>query len=63
MALLLDVTDETAIGRAIETVAAQTQGQRHGLVNNAGVGLGGLLERWLQAQSRRVGSRHLGEAK
>ena len=42
--LLLDVTDESAIERAVETVAAQAQGQLHGLVNNAGVGLGGPLE-------------------
>lgn len=42
--VLLDVTDESAIERAVETVAAQTQGQLHGLVNNAGLGLGGPLE-------------------
>jgi short-subunit dehydrogenase len=42
--VLLDVTDESAIARAVETVAARTQGQLHGLVNNAGVGLGGPLE-------------------
>ena len=35
--VLLDVTDEAAIGRAVETIAAQTEGQLHGLVNNAGV--------------------------
>jgi NAD(P)-dependent dehydrogenase (short-subunit alcohol dehydrogenase family) len=42
--VLLDVTDEAAIRRAVETIGAQTQGQLHGLVNNAGVGLGGPLE-------------------
>ena len=42
--VLLDVTDESAIERAVETVAAHARAQLHGLVNNAGVGLGGPLE-------------------
>ena len=42
--VLLEVTDESAIGRAVEAVAARAQGQLHGLVNNAGLGLGGPLE-------------------
>jgi len=42
--VLLDVTDETSIAAAAEAVAAATGGQLHGLVNNAGVALGGPLE-------------------
>ena len=42
--VLLDVTDATSIEQAVEVIAAQTQGELHGLVNNAGVGLGGPLE-------------------
>jgi len=42
--VLLDVTDETSIAAAAETVAAATGGKLHGLVNNAGVALGGPLE-------------------
>jgi len=40
----LDVTDESSIARAVETVTAQTNGELFALVNNAGVGLGGPLE-------------------
>ncbi len=42
--LLLDVTDESSLARAVETVTAQTNGHLYGLVNNAGLGLGGPLE-------------------
>ena len=42
--LFLDVTDESSIVQAVETVTAQTDGELYGLVNNAGVGLGGPLE-------------------
>ena len=42
--VLLDVTDDSSIARAVETVAKLASGRLHGLVNNAGVGLGGPLE-------------------
>ncbi len=42
--VLLDVTDASSIARAVETVTAQTNGELFGLVNNAGIGLGGPLE-------------------
>ena len=42
--VMLDVTDEGSITRALGTVAAQTDAELYGLVNNAGVGLGGPLE-------------------
>ncbi len=42
--VLLDVTDGFSIARAVEAVAAQTDSELYGLVNNAGVGLGGPLE-------------------
>lgn len=42
--ITLDVTDRSSIARAVETVTASTNGELYGLVNNAGVGLGGPLE-------------------
>lgn len=42
--IMLDVTDEASIVEATRTVSAQTSGKLHGLINNAGVGLGGPLE-------------------
>lgn len=42
--VLLDVTDGSSIARAVKTVAAETGAGLYGLVNNAGVGLGGPLE-------------------
>ena len=42
--VILDVTDESSIARAAETVTTQANGRLQGLVNNAGVGLGGPLE-------------------
>ena len=42
--VLLDVTDDSSIARAVETVAKLANGRLYGLVNNAGVGLGGPLE-------------------
>jgi NAD(P)-dependent dehydrogenase (short-subunit alcohol dehydrogenase family) len=38
------VTDADSIRRAVETVAEKTDSELHGLVNNAGIGLGGPLE-------------------
>jgi NAD(P)-dependent dehydrogenase (short-subunit alcohol dehydrogenase family) len=42
--VLLDVTCKDSIARAAESVAKRTGGELYGLVNNAGVGLGGPLE-------------------
>jgi NAD(P)-dependent dehydrogenase (short-subunit alcohol dehydrogenase family) len=42
--VLLDVTDNEAITAAVEGVAEATGGSLYGLINNAGVGLGGPLE-------------------
>ena len=42
--VLLDVTDGSSIARALATVEAETDAGLYGLVNNAGVGLGGPLE-------------------
>ena len=42
--VLVDVTDDSSIARAVGTVAKPTNGRLFGLVNNAGVGLGGPLE-------------------
>jgi NAD(P)-dependent dehydrogenase (short-subunit alcohol dehydrogenase family) len=43
--LLLDVTDEATIGRAAESVGSMQRGQGlSGLVNNAGIAVGGPLE-------------------
>ena len=42
--LFLDVTDESSIARAVEMMTGQINGELYGLVNNAGVGLGGPLE-------------------
>ena len=42
--LILDVTDPEDISRAAERVAEVTEGRLAGLVNNAGIGVGGPLE-------------------
>jgi NAD(P)-dependent dehydrogenase (short-subunit alcohol dehydrogenase family) len=42
--LILDVTDSADISRAAERVAEVTEGRLAGLVNNAGIGVGGPLE-------------------
>ena len=42
--LILDVTDPEHVSRAAERVAETTQGRLAGLVNNAGIGVGGPLE-------------------
>ena len=42
--LLLDVTDTGAIAAAVERVAEATGGTLYGIINNAGIGLGGPLE-------------------
>ena len=52
--ILLDVTDASSVARAVETVAASTGGALHGLVNNAGVGLGGPLEIVPISETRRL---------
>ena len=42
--VLLDVTRQDSIARAVAAISEQTGGELYGLVNNAGVGLGGPLE-------------------
>jgi NAD(P)-dependent dehydrogenase (short-subunit alcohol dehydrogenase family) len=42
--LILDVTDSADISRAAERVAEVTEGRLAGLINNAGIGVGGPLE-------------------
>jgi NAD(P)-dependent dehydrogenase (short-subunit alcohol dehydrogenase family) len=42
--LILDVTDPEHVSRAAERVTEATQGRLAGLVNNAGIGVGGPLE-------------------
>jgi NAD(P)-dependent dehydrogenase (short-subunit alcohol dehydrogenase family) len=50
----LDVTDERAIADAARAVEEQTSGALFGLVNNAGLGLGGPLEMLPVADIRRL---------
>jgi NAD(P)-dependent dehydrogenase (short-subunit alcohol dehydrogenase family) len=40
----LDVTDQAAVDGALATIAAAEEGRLHGVVNNAGIALGGPLE-------------------
>ncbi|MBP7737802.1 MAG: SDR family oxidoreductase [Spirochaetes bacterium] len=42
--LMLDVTDEKMIARAVKTVASETGGGLFGLMNNAGIGQGSAVE-------------------
>lgn len=42
--IILDVTCETMIGEAVNTVSSQTDAPLFGLVNNAGIGWSGVLE-------------------
>ena len=42
--IILDVTDEESINSAANIIEKETDGKLFGLVNNAGVGIGGTLE-------------------
>jgi NAD(P)-dependent dehydrogenase (short-subunit alcohol dehydrogenase family) len=42
--IILDVTDAESIATAVSLIAKETGGELYGLVNNAGIGLGGALE-------------------
>lgn len=50
----LDVTIPGSISAAVETVAAETSGSLYGLVNNAGIGISGVLEATPAEELRRV---------
>lgn len=52
--VLLDVADESSIDSAATLLAEQTGGELHGLVNNAGVYLGGPLELMHPAEIRKT---------
>jgi NAD(P)-dependent dehydrogenase (short-subunit alcohol dehydrogenase family) len=53
-ALALDVTDEAQIAAAAAEVAERTGGSLDGIVNSAGIGVGGALEEIRPEQLRRV---------
>jgi NAD(P)-dependent dehydrogenase (short-subunit alcohol dehydrogenase family) len=53
-ALALDVTDEAQIAAAATEVAERTEGSLDGVVNSAGIGVGGALEEIEPDQLRRV---------
>lgn len=42
--VIIDVTDESSIANAAEKIKSETGGRIDGLINNAGIGLGGALE-------------------
>ena len=42
--LLLDVTDENMIARAVKSVSTETGGELYGLMNNAGISHGSTVE-------------------
>ena len=42
--IIMDVADEGSIQNAAEIIKSETGGQLNGLINNAGIGLGGALE-------------------
>lgn len=42
--IILDVTDESSIANAASQIESETGGHLDGLINNAGIGLGGALE-------------------
>jgi len=42
--IILDVTDENSISKAANIIEKETVGELFGLINNAGIGRGGVLE-------------------
>jgi NAD(P)-dependent dehydrogenase (short-subunit alcohol dehydrogenase family) len=52
--LTLDVTDPGQIGSAVESIAERTAGVLHGVVHNAGIAVGGALEKVEAEELRRI---------
>ncbi len=52
--IILDVTDENSISKAVSIIEEETGGELWGLVNNAGIGRGGALEVTPVAEIRKL---------
>ncbi|NQV01118.1 MAG: SDR family NAD(P)-dependent oxidoreductase [Bacteroidia bacterium] len=52
--LILDVTDEDTISNAINHISTETEYPFYGLVNNAGIGISGVMEATTVAEFRRL---------
>ena len=53
-ALMLDVTDSATIEEAAKTVRDDTEHELHGIINNAGIGISGVLEATPEVELRKV---------